>query len=208
MPREWTEEQREEARQRAKRHNFGKKAVVTQGPSDEALLVAQATAAPAVVTKDDISDEGERATVTHTKTGRTRVYKPTAYGYKARYIPNTNVPMALSNGFLAKCPDCGGECGDGVNDCPNRPKRMYRICPVPQCGKQIFDFEQKDIDALEGDEGDPMAIKDDAYMQSTPELRTKAVMDKHMLAIHPNEAAAAGILAPAQREVQHGLRAV
>ncbi len=208
MPREWTEEQREEARQRAKKHNFGKKATVTQGPSEEALLLAQAQGKPSVVTTDNISEEDETGTVTHTKPGLVRVYKPTPFGYKARYIPATNVPMALKNGFLARCPDCGGECGDGANDCPQRPKRMYRTCSVPQCGKKIFDFEQQEIDALEGDQNDPMAIRDDAYMQSTPELRTKAVMDKHMLLIHPNEAAAAGILAPAQREVQRGLRAV
>jgi hypothetical protein len=207
MPREWTDEQREEARQRAKKHNFGRKAAVTQGPSAEALLLAQAQAKPSVVTTENITEDKEDGNVTHTKPGLVRVYKPTAYGYKARYIPATNVPMALSNGFLARCPDCGGECGDGPNDCPNRPKRMYRTCPVPQCGKKIFDYEPKEIEALEND-ADPMAIRDDSYMQSTPELRTKAVLDKHMLMRHPNEAAAAGILAPAQREVQRGLRAV
>ncbi len=208
MPRKWTEEQREEARQRAKQHNFGRRATVTHGPSDEALLIAQAQAKPSVVTTDNLTEEKDRGTVTHTKSGLVRVYKPTAYGYKAKYIPATNVTMALANGFLARCPDCNGECGDGPNDCPERPKRMYRQCAVPQCGKKIFDYEQKDIDAADIDAADPMAIRDDSYMQSTPELRTKAVLDKHMLLIHPNEAAAAGILAPAQREVQRGLRAV
>ncbi len=206
MPRQWTEGQREEARQRAKEHGFGRKANVTHGPSDEALLLARAQATPSVVTKDNLEGEevtdGDSGTVTHTKPGLVRVYKPTPFGYKARYIPATNVTAALNNGFLGKCPDCNGECGDGPNDCPERPKRMYRTCPVPQCGKQIFDYEQKDIDALEDDAEDPMAIRDDAYMQSTPQLRTKAVLDKHMLIRHPNEAAAAGIVAPVQREVQ------
>ncbi len=185
---------------------MGKRAAVSEGPSDEAILLAQAQATPSVVTKDNLEGEevtdGDSGTVTHTKPGKVRVYKPTQFGYKAREIPATNVTAALKNGFLLNCPDCGGKCGDGPNDCPERPKRMYRQCPVPQCGKKIFDYEQKDIDAAETDAADPMAIRDDSYMQSTPELRTKAVLDKHMLLIHPNEASAAGILAPAQREVQ------
>ena len=78
-------------------------------------------------------------------------------------------------------------------------KRAYRVCPIPQCGKQIYDYQQ-DI-AGEQDE-DAMRIDDDAYMQATPALRTKSVLDKHMLSLHPNEAAAAGIVAPSLRAVE------
>lgn len=213
MPkREWTDEQREVARARAIKQGLGQKAKVAtavEGPSAEALLLAQAQATPAIHTKENLVDvvgeevtQNDTGTVTHTKPGKVRVYKPTPYGYKAREIPSTNYPMAMRSGFLPNCPDCGGQCGDGINDCPVRTKRAYRICPIPQCGKKIHDYEQSEIDATEGDPDDPMVIRDDAYMQSTPELRTKAVMDKHMLQLHPNEAAAAGIVAPAQREVQ------
>ena len=213
MPREWTEDQRAEASQQAKKRwakQGGQRASVTVAPSAEQMLISQAQATPPQVTTQDLRDVmdketvgDDRGVVSHTKPSKVRVYKPTPYGYKAREIPVTNLAQALEGGFLPHCPDCneagipGADCGDGPNDCPNREKRMYRVCPVPQCGKKIHDYLQ-DIEVT--DEDDEMKIVDDSYMQSTPELRTKSVMDKHMLVLHPNEAAAAGIVAPMQRE--------
>lgn len=212
MSREWTKEQRAEASQKAKERwqkGGGQRAAITEAPSAEQMLISQAQAtAPQVSTQDlsDVMEKGalgdDKGTVSHTKPGKVRVYKPTPYGYRAREIPVTNLSQALKGGFLPHCPDCntagipGADCGDGPNDCPNREKRMYRVCPVPQCGKKIYDYLQ-DIEVT--DEDDAMKIRDDAYEQSTPELRTKSVLDKHMLVLHPNEAAAAGIVAPAQR---------
>ena len=204
MPRTWTDEQKQEASRKAKEQGLGRKAQVTTGPSAEALLIAQAQGAPAKVTTQPMSElvdaetMGEdKGNVSHTQPGKVRVYKPTPYGFKVKYIPSTNLTQALANGFKATCPDCGAECGDGVNDCPGRAKRAYRMCPVPQCQKKVYDYIL-DLDEVEDDD-DEMKIEDDAYNLSTPELRTKAVLDKHMLALHPNEAAAAGIVAPAQR---------
>lgn len=212
MPREWTSEQRTEASEKAKERwqkQGGQRAAIVESPSPEQMLISKAQAtAPQVSTQDlsEVMDKetmgNDRGTVSHTKPGKVRVYKPTPYGYKAREIPVTNLAQALKGGFLAHCPDCnaagipGKDCGDGPNDCPNREKRAYRKCPVPQCGKKIYDYLQ---DIEETGEDDDMKINDDAYAQSTPELRTKSVMDKHMLVLHPNEAAAAGIVAPAQR---------
>lgn len=212
MSKEWTPERRAEASRRMKERwakGEGRRAAITEAPSAEQMLIsaAQATAPEVstqdlqeVVDKDTMGDD--RGTVSHTTPGKVRVYKPTPYGYRAREIPVTNLTQALAGGFLPHCPDCneagipGKDCGDGPNDCPNREPRMYRVCSVPQCRKKIYDYLQ---DIEEEGEVDELKIVDDAYMQSTPELRTKSVLDKHMLSLHPNEAAAAGIFAPSQR---------
>ena len=208
----WTEEQRNEARARAIKQGLGRKAETTEAPSAEAMLLAQAQSiAPqatteeltTVVDKETMGDD--RGTVSHVTAGLVRVYKPTAYGYKPKNIPATNLAQALKGGFLAHCPDCnpqgidGADCSDGTNDCPVREKRFYRVCPVPSCGKKIHDYQQ---DIEQTAEEDSMRIEDNAYMQATPELRTKALMDRHMLGLHPNEAAAAGIVAPNLRTVE------
>lgn len=205
----WTEEQRRSARERAIKQGLGKKAGITEAPSAEALLLAQAQGTPPQVTTENLAaivDKetmgGDKGSVSHTTAGLVRVYKPTAYGYKPRMIPAPNLVQALGGGFLAHCPDCnprgidGEDCGDGINDCSVREKRFYRSCPVPSCGKQIYDYQQGED---EDDDDDEMKIRDDAYRQATPELRTQALMDRHMLGVHPNEAAAAGIVAPNQR---------
>lgn len=200
MTREWTDEQRAAASERAKAQWASQK---TTAPSDAQMLMAQAQSTAEQVSTQRLEDVVEaevlgddRGDVTHTQPGKVRVYKPTPYGYKPREIPVTGLAQALDGGFLPNCPDCHGQCGDGVNDCPGREKRAYRQCPVPQCRKKVYDFIQG-LDVEDAD--DPMKIEDDAYALSTPELRTKALMDKHMLVLHPNEAAAAGIVAPAQR---------
>lgn len=217
MAREWTDEQRAVAREQAIKQGLGRKAAVTEAPSAEQMLIAQAQGTAPQVTTQNLSSVVDKETmgddsgkVTHTKQGLIRVYKPTQFGYKPRVIPATNLAQALKGGFLPHCPECnpgglpGKDCGDGINDCPAREDRAYRVCPIPQCGKKVYDYQQ---DMTVASDEDPSRIDDDAYMQSTPELRTKAVMDKHMLGRHPNEAAAAGIVAPAQREVQR-VRAV
>ncbi len=209
MSRTWTEEQRIEARRRAIQQGLGRKATITESPSPEQMLIAQAQQAAPQVSRQNLTEVvdketmgDDRGSVSHTRPGLVRVYKPTPYGYKPRTIPVTNLGQALKGGFLPHCPDCnpggleGQDCASGPNDCPAREKRMYRVCPVPQCGKKIYDYQQQVATEL-GE--DSMRVEDDAYMQSTPELRTKAVMDKHMLGLHPNEAAAAGIVAPSQR---------
>ena len=212
MPRTWTEEQRQTARERGKRQWEGRKASVTVGPSAEQMLIAQAQATPPVQTEQNLQEvagddgmvKGARGGVSHTRPGRVAVYKPTPLGYRRREIPVTNLGMALANGFLPKCPQCGGECGFGINDCPGRPKRAYRQCRIPTCGHKVYDFQVEEMEDVETE--DSMLIQDNAYLESTPALRTKAMLDKHMLVRHPTEAAAAGIVAPNQRavEVPHG----
>ena len=212
MSREWTKEQRAEASQKAKERwqkGGGQRAAITEAPSAEQMLISQAQAtAPQVSTQDlsDVMEKGalgdDKGTVSHTKPGKVRVYKPTPYGYRAREIPVTNLSQALKGGFLPHCPDCNAagipaaDCGDGPNDCPNREKPMYRKCPVPPCGEEVDGYLQASEIM---DEVDAMKLRDDADEQSTPALRTKSVLDKHMLVLHPNEAAAAGIVAPSQR---------
>ena len=203
MAREWTDDQKQEASRRAKKQGLGRKAQVTTGPSAEALLMAQAQSTPAEVTNQPMSEVVDAETmgedkgnVSHTQPGKVRVYKPTSFGFKPRWIPATNLAQALKNGFLPNCPDCDGQCGDGMNDCPSRDPRAYRICPIPECQKKVYDYVKGEAEKAEPD---PALIDDDAYELATPALRTKALMDRHMLGLHPTEAAAAGIVAPAQR---------
>jgi len=207
MARTWTPEQREEARQRAIKSGLGRKASVSDGPSAEQLLMAKAEGTPAVQTREDLADvvdkdvlQDDSGHVDHTKPGRVAVYKPTPLGYRRRDIPVTNLGMALRNGFLPKCPDCGGECGYGMNDCPGRPKRLYRVCTIPGCGHRVYDFQAVSAEEIVENPDDPSLIQDDAYLNSTPESRTKAMMDKHKLARHPTEAAAEGIMPTVARQ--------
>ena len=134
--------------------------------------------------------QGDRATMTHQRPESVTLYKPTEYGYFPRKVPVTNMTMLLEAGYLPECPDCGGHCGTDTNSCPGRDKRLFRICPMASCGRRIYDHP---IAATEETDDDPMAIRDDAYEQSTPELRTRAAMDAHIWSRHPSLAVTMGL---------------
>jgi len=118
------------------------------------------------------------------------MYKPTPYGYRPVPVPSSNLAWVVSQGYLDKCPDCNGLCGPDVNSCPGRAKVPYRVCPVASCRKTIYDSLGSAPDAVGPDPDDPHLIKDDAYLASTPELRTRAALDAHMAAYHAAEAPA------------------
>src|SRR3990167_3395052 len=54
------------------------------------------------------------------------MYKPTPYGYRPVPVPSSNLAWVVSQGYLDRCPDCGGHCGPGINACSARPKVLYR----------------------------------------------------------------------------------
>ncbi len=192
MPRTWSKEQREAQSRRMKAPQ------VTIGPTEEQLIIAQHQG-KIDVSQEDIFElaskreagQEDSGSITHQRPGTVRLYKPTARGYSPRNVPVTNLPSLLANGWKSKCPDCGGDCGPDPNACPGREKMGFRVCPVPSCGKKIHDFQAEE--AVEVDV-DPNLIKDGAYIESTPATRTKAAMDIHILARHPQEARAAGLI--------------
>lgn len=195
----WSTEARKAASARMKRQMAERAEQLPGGPTEAQVMIAQNTGRRAEST-EDIRDllqmapgQEDTGKVTHRGPGMVTVYKPTPWGYFPRSIPVTNLSMALDNGFLPSCPDCGGRCGPGVNSCAGRPSRAFRVCPVPSCSKHIYDY-QMGIEDTDFAEDDPSYIRDDSYVASTPASRTKVSLDAHMLAVHPSEAASMGIV--------------
>lgn len=198
MPRTWTKEQRATASRRMKAGMTGQVAQVTIGPTEEQLIIAQSQG-KIDVSQEDIYELATRreagqedsGSITHQRPGMVQVYKPTPWGYSPRSIPVTNLPNVLSQGWKPKCPDCGGSCTAEPNSCPGRDPMAYRICPVAGCRKKVYDFQHTETEETSDD---PNLIQDEAYIQSTPAARTKAGLDVHILARHPTEARAAGLI--------------
>ena len=141
-------------------------------------------------TSEDFQQGGDTAVIGRSGPVLLTMYKPTTYGYKPVMVPSSNLSWVVTQGYLDRCPSCGGHCGVDINACPGRPKLMYRVCPVATCRKKFYDIPASAPDAVGPEAGDPNLIKDDAYMESTPELRTKAALDAHMFAYHPSESPA------------------
>src|SRR3990167_5972136 len=152
-------------------------------------------------TSETVRQGDDAAVVGRTGPALVQVYKPTPYGYKPVLVPSSNLAWVVSQGYLEQCPDCGGLCEADMNSCPGRAKIPYRVCPVASCRKPVFDNVGSAPDAVGPNPDDPSLIKDDSYLESTPELRTKAALDAHMAAYHATEAPA---LAPRRVEVRSG----
>lgn len=202
--RSWSPEQRAAASERAKAQGFGAQPKSENGVAaltEEQILIAEEATRGTVSTKEALADlvgpeekelVGEGSTVTHKVHGRVAVWKLTPQGWQRREIPGTAVSQALASGMKARCQDCGGTCGDGVNDCPGREPVAFRSCPV--CGRPIYDLDIMPPN----DDGEPAdaEIRDDSFITTTPAIRTKAKLEAHMLAYHQAEAAAYGIVRP------------
>lgn len=121
----------------------------------------------------------------------------------------------LNNGCSATCFDCGrGDCCTDVktwapNQCPGRPARLYRSCPV--CAKRVYDshptgkFLRDAMAQARTAEAAENEITDDSYSDSTPQTRTKVMLDLHIVGYHPVQAMEMGVRIPmltpaAQRE--------
>lgn len=152
-------------------------------------------------------DPRDRGSIEHTTSAKVTMWKPNPpHGYIPREIPVENIKMAFGDGWLSACPDCGTtDCTDDPNSCTGRAPMKYRSCP--ECNKRVYDVATSTLDiiaedpeAAEESESDPHAIVDDSYLASTPEARTKSRLDRHMLAYHPEEAAARGLFAQTPRD--------
>lgn len=113
---------------------------------------------------------------------------------RQRQIPEGSVRVALGQGLTLYCPHCDGlHETDDPNACPAKKPLRYRVCPVQGCGKRIFDdpANEGSVTVAETDEN---AIATE--LPSTPEARTQAKLEAHMLAYHEVQARMMGIRAP------------
>ncbi len=203
MPREWTDEQRAEARQRALDRGFGKPVAERQagkvethdnvpvGRSPEVLIAEEGGKRVKTVEGGNEADGG--VITTHTRPGTTVMYKPNGgHGYAPRTVSATALRLLLDEGWQEQCPDCHaphldkqGEHSTDPNLCSARDPVAVRECPV--CQKRIYDnvgFEEAAVE----DEEDPNLIREEAYTKSTGETRTKASLDLHLWQKHPRRA--------------------
>lgn len=151
-----------------------------------------------VTTEDDVPlDDDQRSDFksggrSYTAPPLVRMYKPNRFGfYDPMDIADGAVDHCYAAGYLPNCPDCGSTtCGEGPGEqCPKRTPRMYRRCPVLSCRKPFPDDPMMTEDDLNGEDAadDPMLINDDSFVNSTPETRTRAMLDNHMLWYHKQE---------------------
>jgi hypothetical protein len=161
--------------------------------SADELFMAQNTEKMERTVEDIYRATGEAAqadaggSVVHSRPSRVTMWKPTPQGYFPRTVSSSasTINMLLKEGWHAQCPDCGGQHGGGVNDCPRRAPVLFRPCPV--CGKRIFDNLANLFQAADEDD-DPNAIHDEQYSTTTPASRTKIQLDTHLWTRHPRQA--------------------
>ncbi len=150
----------------------------------------------------DILETGGGSNVERTGPGLVWMFKHEAWGWRKLKVSQNDIAMLLNSGFLDRCGDCGKtSCPGSYNGCPKGTMRMYRDCPVAGCndgrGKRFYDNETgAEIKPVSDD---PFAIQDAAYIPSTPESRTKAMLDEHIRYYHTVEAAARGLVYVNQR---------
>ena len=181
-------------------------------PNKSQMLMARARSAQPTETmevfNDENTDSNARATVARSGYGTLAVYKLTPTGVERIQVAVQSIHEVLTTpGYSAVCFDCGlDECGPGVNDCPGREPRLFRICPINTCRKPLYDskptgkFKIDDFDNSGRPLEDKNAIVDDSYSLSTPESRTRAAMDMHLLGFHPAESLTMGLSKPRQLE--------
>ena len=174
------------------------------------MLMEKARAAQPIDTFEEFTDEDTKQAHAMTKVarsgyGKLPVYKLTPSGCVRVQVAVQSVHEVLSSPkYSASCFDCGqDDCcagkNDTVNDCPGRPPRLFRICPITSCRKKVYDteptgkFAMDEFDHSDRLDNDPNAIKDETYETSTPATRTKASMDMHLIGFHPAEATEMGV---------------
>jgi hypothetical protein len=144
-------------------------------------------------TESKKSDPEDSGTIEHTTYKTVRVFKKLNNGHwTPRDIPRKNLPMVLRNGWKVSCPECGErDCTGKPNECSGNMGIKFRRCP--QCGKTIYDDPVAFGATFQADSEDENEVVDDAYLEASPATRTKALLDRHILAYHPAEAAFLGV---------------
>ena len=154
-------------------------------------------------------------TTEHSRPGTIMLYKPTeTQGYVARRVSVSSMGFLIrNNGWSEFCPDCGkehldrsGQVTTDPNACTARPPVAVRVCPV--CRKRIYDNQGLPTLTAEDDVYDPNVIPDEGAL-STPEQRTRILLDLHLWAKHPRQAQMLGRtpLPTALREIAESVQA-
>jgi hypothetical protein len=178
-------------------------------------LIARAKSAQLIEEVDDFIDSDTQETkstarVSRSGYGTLPVYKLTPSGVVRIKVAVQSISEVLSHpAYSAVCQDCGNDdccagAGDTVNDCPGRPARQFRTCPIVTCGKRIYDSQptgqylRDEFDHSDKPKSgtDSAEIRDDTYASSTPESRTRTMLDMHLIGYHPQEAADFGVNKP------------
>ena len=177
------------------------------------LFIARMKAQKAITTVDDLASIGGEDTdilepnaqsnVEHTSAGLVWMYKHEPWGWRRLKVSRNSVTELIGAGFLDRCGLCGStRCPGTPNGCASGRMRQYRDCPVAGCNdgraKRIYDMNEPG--KVKSAATDPYAIVDDAYSASTPELRTKAMLDAHIRAYHETEAIARGLMSIQQAQ--------
>lgn len=177
------------------------------------VFIARMKAQKAITTVDDLANLGgedadilepnSNSNVEHTSAGLVWMYKHEPWGWRRVKVSRNSVTELIGAGFLDRCGLCAStRCPGTPNGCPSGRMRQYRDCPVAGCndgrGKRMYDMNEP-VKAKVG-VNDPYAIVDDAYSASTPELRTKAMLDAHIRAYHETEAIARGLMSIQQAQ--------
>ena len=174
MPRQWTDEQRAAARERAKAQGFG-------------TVVADHT-----TVEQSQGEDGHAVQTTHSRPGTLIMYKPLEHeGYEPRTVSSTARGMLLSQGWAENCPDCGkkhidrtGAESTDPNLCSAHPPVAVILCPG--CRLRIYDNVHQE--APVGADDDENVIVLDDLEDSTPESRLMAARKLHMWMHHPRSA--------------------
>ena len=196
MPREWTEEQRAVARERAKAQGFGKKAAVEEHAvppirSPEVFIADQQGRIEKTV--EQAKDEDVNPVITtHTRPGTLIMYKPLEYGgYEPRTVSATSIGLLLRQGWAENCPDCGKKHTDkrglessDPNLCSAHPPVAVILCPV--CRLRIYDNMR--VAEVPESEDDPNVLVTNDLQQTTPEQRLIAARNLHLWMHHPRTA--------------------
>lgn len=178
-------------------------------PTANELFLASALGEETVVSRS-VGSDGSVATFTHKGSKLVVLYRPTTWGWESVQVPSPNVSMLLRSGMRPTCGDCDGDCSPDPmaptpNACPGRDKFSTRRCPI--CTKTVYDFSSRivhpdaAIPMADEEENEGTEINDGAYTLATPAARTKTVLDQHILAYHPADAASLGLGTPDPRLV-------
>ena len=190
MAREWTDEQKAEASERAKAQGLGKKAAVEvqelsprNATVDSADVFLAKNEGGMVRTVDtEKGEDGSPVTTEHTRPGTLTMYKPTeTQGFVPRTVSSTAIRMLLKQGWSEHCPECGkdhlgkdGKPSTDPNLCTARDPVAVRVCRV--CEKRIYDNVRFSEDEV-AENDDPNVIRTDTDDGSTPEHRTAIVLN-------------------------------
>ena len=143
----------------------------------------------------DSLPESHGVTIVHTRPGTVMMWKPGPDGhYTPRTVSESSRALNLQNGWAITCPEChtNHEASpyppSDPNSCPSREPVAVRECPV--CNKRVFDNVMGE--AKKKPIPDPNVIKDE-YEFTTPESRTRLLLNTHMWVRHPQQAQMRGL---------------